>query len=363
MKKLESRFILFFLFVFLVAVVSVLIAIIEKENFHSFFDAFWWSIVTISTVGYGDIVPQTTAGRALAVIIILSGVVIMSLFTATITTYLIEKRLFGMKPYEKTEQLNHHLIICGFKPACFQLIEDIASNQQIALEQIVIIYEELNSEITKALEAFEGIKFIAGDYTDENLLLRAKADHAAKAIILADATTASDSHVLATTILLKSLRKEIYVVAEISDKKFENYLLKAGCDEVILSESFNNYILSRSISSPGLSKVVGELLQSENSITILLAESGHIHKTFQELFSEFFENDAILIGVIENYGSAQMFKDNAVKQAQLAANISDLVTNLQNIKSMEKNKIVLKPSKTYTIRRNSALILLKKVHG
>lgn len=66
---------------------------IEPETFPSFHTAAWWTLVTISTVGYGDIVPQTQFGRQLAMGLILIGVVWMSLISAMIAAFLVGLRM------------------------------------------------------------------------------------------------------------------------------------------------------------------------------------------------------------------------------------------------------------------------------
>ena len=67
---------------------SVLIYFAEKgKNIKTLYDAVWWSIVTCTTVGYGDISPQTTEGRIIAVILMIFGIGFIGMFTSTITTY------------------------------------------------------------------------------------------------------------------------------------------------------------------------------------------------------------------------------------------------------------------------------------
>jgi len=68
----------------LVLTSSVLMMFIEKQTF---FDALWWSIVTCTTVGYGDISPSTGLGRVIAVILMVFGIGFISMLTGTITTY------------------------------------------------------------------------------------------------------------------------------------------------------------------------------------------------------------------------------------------------------------------------------------
>lgn len=63
-----------------------------NPNVHSLWDSFWWTIVTITTVGYGDIYPVTTGGRILAMFLMLGGIATFSAVTATISAHLIRKR-------------------------------------------------------------------------------------------------------------------------------------------------------------------------------------------------------------------------------------------------------------------------------
>jgi voltage-gated potassium channel len=63
-----------------------------NPNVHSLWDSFWWTIVTITTVGYGDIYPVTTGGRILAIFFMLGGTATVGTATAAIAAYLINKK-------------------------------------------------------------------------------------------------------------------------------------------------------------------------------------------------------------------------------------------------------------------------------
>lgn len=62
----------------------------ENASIHSFPDALWWAVVTITTVGYGDMVPVTTAGRAMGFILMLGGIAFFSGVTANLASYLVK---------------------------------------------------------------------------------------------------------------------------------------------------------------------------------------------------------------------------------------------------------------------------------
>jgi len=70
----------------LAVVTGVVARLIDRRDFHSLGDGIWWSIVTLGTVGYGDIVPHTTWGRVLGSIVIVCGVTFIAFLTATVTS-------------------------------------------------------------------------------------------------------------------------------------------------------------------------------------------------------------------------------------------------------------------------------------
>jgi voltage-gated potassium channel len=68
---------------------GVIVRLIDHRDFATLGDALWWSIVTLATVGYGDIVPHTTWGRIVGSAVIVLGVTFISVLTATVTSYFV----------------------------------------------------------------------------------------------------------------------------------------------------------------------------------------------------------------------------------------------------------------------------------
>jgi voltage-gated potassium channel Kch len=83
--------------IIIVAVALVLIAgalerLIEPKVFTSIGLAYWWAIVTVTTVGYGDVVPQTAGGRVVASLVMLTGLAMIPTLTSVVVSVLISKR-------------------------------------------------------------------------------------------------------------------------------------------------------------------------------------------------------------------------------------------------------------------------------
>jgi voltage-gated potassium channel len=68
---------------------GVLVRAIDPKDFHSVGDGIWWALVTLATVGYGDIVPHSAWGRVVGSVVIVLGVTFLSLLTATVTSYFV----------------------------------------------------------------------------------------------------------------------------------------------------------------------------------------------------------------------------------------------------------------------------------
>ncbi len=357
MKEIKASTLYFIFFIVFILIVAFSMPTIDN-SFTNYFDSLYWSIVTVTTVGYGDIVPHTSYAKIITIFLILSGVIAVSLFTAVVTSNLIKKTIFSLKEWEKMDNLDKHLIICGYKPQLKILIDDfLKKNKRLTIKDIVVIHNSLTPEIEIMLNELQYVKFIEGDFSEEEILKKAKANKASKAIIMAENNDTSDSKILATTILLKSFNHNIYIIAEIINPKFESYLEKIGCDEIILSEEYNKYLISKAIIDPGISKVIGNLIMNEN-FKIITQE--YYSLTFKEVFDKLLKQNIVLIGIIENYGNINEFKKEYIKEAEKSPNINELYKQIHNLKNIETNKIIISPNADYIIQKHSALIVIER---
>jgi voltage-gated potassium channel len=76
--------------VFIVVLAGAAQATFDAGDFHSMWDGVWWAVVTVTTVGYGDIYPHTVAGRFIGMVVMLAGIGFLSVLTATIASHFVK---------------------------------------------------------------------------------------------------------------------------------------------------------------------------------------------------------------------------------------------------------------------------------
>jgi voltage-gated potassium channel len=98
-----------------VVVFAILERLVDPKTFHSVWDGMWWAIQTVTTVGYGDIVPDQTVGKIMAAFLMLGGLSLLSVITAAITSGFVsraeaQRRALGEDPtMQKLDQLSAQL--------------------------------------------------------------------------------------------------------------------------------------------------------------------------------------------------------------------------------------------------------------
>ncbi len=364
---------LFFgLFFVLSGVATVWFELDTNEQFSDLLDGLWWSIITFSTTGYGDKVPITLGGRIIAVVTIFVGIGAMSLLSGGLASWLVARNTKARRGLREYRKLRGHLIVCGWKPDMKETLLDILrASRELTSEDIVLIsnVDPERVEELKETDELRGIKFVRGDYFSELTLGRANLVQAQKLLILADVLESNvssevDSKTVLTVLTAKSLAKNVYVTAEVLDRKFESYLRQADCDEILFSRDFSRQILASTSATNGMSHIIYELLTNERSDSCLRTHEipakfqNKPYGEFRATFSD--RRNRLLLGLLENTGSPGRMKMEALREAQKTSDVSQLIQNLQGVKGLEVNKPVFLPADDYLIQSHALAIVLER---
>jgi voltage-gated potassium channel len=190
------------------------------------FEAFYMTMITISTVGYAEIVPLSPAGRVLTIIIIILGITVGAYTIGLLVKAFIEGELLKMfgriKVQKQISELKDHFIVCGFGR-----IGRIISNE-LAADDIDFVVIEQDPAIVEKIES-KNYLFLEMDATSEEALLKAgimKANGIVTAL-------ASDADNVFITLTAKGLQPDIYILARASHENNEDKLSRAGASRVV----------------------------------------------------------------------------------------------------------------------------------
>ncbi|PEB86201.1 potassium channel protein [Bacillus thuringiensis] len=206
----------------------------------SLFQAFWMTVITVLTVGYGDAVPVTQAGKVFALLIIPVGVGIVTYAIGVVAAMIIEGNLFHAVRRKKMDkqiaQLKNHIIVCGCGRVGLQVVHEL---QEKKIPFVVVDKDESVLEKGKLL-------YIHGDATEDQVLHHAGISKAAGLV----AIVANDAENVFITLTARGLNDAIKIVARSEKPETEEKLRRAGANKVINPSSMAGIHIAKGIANP-----------------------------------------------------------------------------------------------------------------
>ncbi|MDI6644725.1 MAG: 3H domain-containing protein [Methanobacteriaceae archaeon] len=194
-------------------------------------NALYYTVITVATVGYGDISPVTPLQKIFAITLVIGGVgLIAYVFTLTITvvTMAVEEITSGAKLKRLMSKTENHFVLCGYGRVGAAVFKELKKRNQIA-----IIIEKNRSLVEKELWEDSDVLAIPGDATDEGIMKDAGIKRARGVII----TTGDDVDNLFITLTARELSPDIWIVSRASKSENIRRLYRSGADRVISPET------------------------------------------------------------------------------------------------------------------------------
>jgi len=192
-----------------------------------FFDSFYMTMITISTVGFSEVKQLSIAGRIVTIFIITSGVTISAYTIGTLLRMFIEgelRKTFGRRKMEKMiKALKNHYIICGYGRIGSLICKELKERNI----PFVVIENDLTS--IEDLEK-EHYLYLPMDATTEEALLAAGITHA-KGLVTAVMSDADNVYIILTA---RGLNSDIFILSRASNENAEEKLKRAGATRVVL---------------------------------------------------------------------------------------------------------------------------------
>ncbi|MGC9519330.1 MAG: potassium channel family protein [Desulfuromonadaceae bacterium] len=282
-------------------------------------EAFYMTVVTISTVGFGEVHPLSEAGRLFTSFLIISGTGILAYTLGSLVQFMVEgkfREIIGLKKMQQQiDQLSAHYIICGYGRIGRYISNEFSAN---GLEFVIV---EQNADVCEMLKK-DGYIYIQGDATVDATLESAGINRA-RGIVTA---VTSDTDNVYITLTARGLNPELYILARSGEDSTEKKLIRAGASKVVSPYTIGASRMAQAILRPSVvdfidiatgyhhlelqieeirvghdSQLVGKTLQNSpirsthNIIIVAIRKSGASNMTFNPAASTEINADDTLI--------------------------------------------------------------------
>ncbi|MEF3191521.1 MAG: NAD-binding protein [Campylobacterales bacterium] len=197
----------------------------QNDRIASIFDTIYWAVVTVATVGYGDIAPVTTEGRIVSIFLIIAGVAFLAFTISIVTTSFTEKLGIVIQEREKTriKKMRDFVILCGYgklgQETAMRLLKD-------GITCVVIDQDEKMVRLARE----RGMTAIQADATHTEILRDAGVTGGATHLY---AMANSDYTNLLIVLTARSLSRSLIIVSKVNDPEMTDKFYHAGCNHIV----------------------------------------------------------------------------------------------------------------------------------
>ncbi len=219
---------------------------------YSWVDALYMTVITITTVGYGEVQPLDDQSKIFTICLILTSIVIVGYALSVITEYILSKNnleeLTQKKMQKKIDSLKNHIIICGYGRNGRQ-----AAKKLSAYKKPFVVIEKNKDFIDMFYD--ESMLFVIGNASEDEVLLKAGLDRASTLIL----AMPNDADNLFVVLSARQLNKEMKIISRASQETSYNKLKMAGANNVILPDKIGGDHMASLVVIPDLMEFVDNL--------------------------------------------------------------------------------------------------------
>ncbi|MCB9780628.1 MAG: ion transporter [Alphaproteobacteria bacterium] len=237
---------------------------------NSLADGLWWSIVTLTTVGFGDISPVTGLGRIVGAVLMVAGMFTLALFAGIVGNTLLHAVMSIREEQFRMSDYIGHVVVMGYDESASMLLSAITEELADTGQDIVVV-----DDLDRPYSLGPTFTWVQADPTKESELDKLRLTHAASVVVMGKRNLgpqSADARTILTLFTLRSYmaRQEatalrsapLYVVAEILDAENVQHAHAAGADEVIETTRLGFSLIAHAVRVPGSAAIMSEVASS-----------------------------------------------------------------------------------------------------
>ncbi|HIC36742.1 MAG TPA: potassium channel protein [Candidatus Marinimicrobia bacterium] len=342
----------------------------EPNWLDTYFHTFWWSIVTFTTVGYGDVSPETHLGKFLTIIIMLLNFGVVTLLGGAVASVLVAKRLTGDYTLDESK-FNGHLVIAGWNSYVPSILKLIDANKD-ATDVVILVNETDRDIIQRVTTGYErlDIHHIPENFTHESVLRKAFLEKAGAFMILPDNSgllpheEPDEDKTVLTCLTAKSISESCNVIAHVLDSETVSHLQRANANEIVIPDEHVPHLLAKHVTDPGVPQFFDDLILQEEKdkglqeVKIPRSLNGQSHNKISAFYK--FKYNWLLVGYAIRKAGFSL--DDQMGESGSPLIRSMIKEQLEgagvNLTSDEHVVVEINPPDNYTIdEKHSALVL------
>lgn len=219
---------------------------------YSWIDALYMTVITITTVGFGEVVPLDNPSKIFTIFLILISIVVVGYALSIITEYILSKNNIEELKQKKMQKLidsyKNHIIICGYGRNGKQAARKLAAYKR----SFVVI--ERDKDVVERLK-FDNVPHVIGNANEDEVLLKAGVDRASCFI----SALPSDADNLFVVLSTRQINKNINIISRASQESSYDKLKFAGANNVILPDKIGGDHMASLVVVPGLMEFLDNL--------------------------------------------------------------------------------------------------------
>jgi len=230
----------------------------------SFLDALYMAVITVTTVGFGEVRPLDAPGRVFTIILVLFGVGAFTYCATTVANYLIAGEIKGFLTRRKMEQqirqLDNHFIVCGYGRMGTEVAREFRRQSQP-----LVVIEQDRAAADRAVQA--GHLTLHGDAQNDEVLRTAGVQRARGLVAVLDTDAAN----LMVTLSARTLSEKLFIVSRVNSEASESKLIAAGANRVLFPHGLGGRRIAQMALRPNVVEFL-EVVMHDEELELWLEE-------------------------------------------------------------------------------------------